>query len=378
MAPLLLKATHRHTKHHNTQLVLRTIYRNSPTSRARIARVTNLTRPTVSKIVGELQAQNLVVEIGIGQSTGGKPPRLLQVNKDELYIISADIGNHEFRGALVNLYGAIRHRDVLPAHGCTGEEAVARLRLLLRRLHRAADKPVVGIGIGSPGLIETTAGVVVDAVNLRWQQLPLRQMLADDYGKSLHIVNDSHAAALGEFTFGNLRESSNLVLLRLGKGVGAGIVLNGKLFSGDGYGVGEIGHLRFQTGSKVTFEEVLSIDTLLQEARARCGTDLGWDEFVARVHRRDALLSDIVWQAAETLGTLLAHLISTLNIHNIVISGPLCELGALLRERAYQVATSSVLPGLARETRLSVSSLGTDLVLMGCSALVLQEELGVV
>ena len=374
----MLKATQRYTRHHNTQLVLQTIYRNSPTSRAGIARATNLTRPTVSKIVSELQAQNLVVEIGIGESTGGKPPRLLQVNEDELYIISADIGNDEFCGALVNLYGAIRHRIVLPAQGCTGEEAVLRLRQLLRQLHEAADKPVAGIGIGSPGLIDTAAGVVLDAVNLEWQQLPLRQMLEDDFGKSLHVVNDSNAAALAEFTFGKRRESDNLVLLRLGKGVGAGIVLNGKLFNGDGSGAGEVGHVRFAGGSMLSFEEALSIDTLLLEARRRSGRDLDWQEFVDGVAREDALMTDVACQAAHCLGILLAQIIATLNVQNIVLSGPLCDLGALLKDRARQVAASRVLPGLAGATRLSISSLGTDLVLMGCSALVLHEELGVV
>lgn len=374
----MFKATHTGTKTHNTQFVLRTIYRHSPLSRAQIAAVTNLTPPTVSKIVSELQAKNLVVDIGVGESTGGKRPRLLAVNKDEPYVLAVDIGDGEFQGALVNLYGSIKRRVALPVKGHTGSAAVDTLHSLIHQLFDAADKPIMGIGVGSPGLINSATGVVERSVNLEWQGLALKQILADDFEQPIYIVNDCLAGALGELIFGDGDERENLVLLRLGKGVGAGLVLNSRLYNGDGFGAGEIGHTRFDTSNTTTFEDLLSVDSLLKQARALTNSDLTWAEFVARVAEADTALTEIVQQTADTLGIMLAHLISTLNVHNIVLSGPVCDLGEVLIQPAHQAAISRVLPSFGHETTLTVSALGSDLVLVGCTALVLHQELGVI
>src|SRR5258706_10523118 len=104
---MLEKATRQQSKDHNTSLVLRTIYEARSVSRADIARATALARPTVSTIVGELIHNRLVSEIGLGPSAGGKPPTMLEINKNAWRLLCLDIGNQEFRGALVNLPGEI-------------------------------------------------------------------------------------------------------------------------------------------------------------------------------------------------------------------------------------------------------------------------------
>src|SRR5437870_4376232 len=99
----LMKATREQIKNQNTSLVLRTIYRARAVSRAEIARLTDLTRPTVSSIVNDLMHMQLVTETGYGPSIGGKPPLMLEIDTNTLRILCVDIGNHEFRGALINL-----------------------------------------------------------------------------------------------------------------------------------------------------------------------------------------------------------------------------------------------------------------------------------
>ena len=109
---------------------------------------------------------------------------------------------------------------------------------------RADDRsPLLGIGIGAPGIIDTSTGTVRWSVNLNWAELRLGPLLEERYGVPVVVANDSHAAALAELTFFRRPRPNNLIVIRVGRGVGAGIILNGQLFQGDGYGAGEFGHV---------------------------------------------------------------------------------------------------------------------------------------
>ena len=160
------KATRQHTKTHNSQLILQTIYDRGRVSRADIARLTGLTRTTVSDIVGELMEDGLVAEVGIGPSADGKPPILLSVVADSRHIIAIDLANSEFRGAVVNLRGEFRHRLELPVGDRDGDEALEMVYRLVDELIALTDSPILGIGIGSPGLMDARHGVVRKSVNL--------------------------------------------------------------------------------------------------------------------------------------------------------------------------------------------------------------------
>ena len=104
-------------------------------------------------------------------------------------------------------------------------------------------RPFLGIGIGAPGVIDTSTGIVRWSVNLDWADLRLGPLLEERYGVPVVVANDSHAAALAELTFFRRPRPNNLVVIRVGRGVGAGIILNGQLFQGDGHGAGEFGHI---------------------------------------------------------------------------------------------------------------------------------------
>jgi hypothetical protein len=162
------KATRQQIKEHNKRLVLRTAYSQSNISRADIARTTRLTRTTVSDIVGELMDEGLLEEVGIGSSIGGKPPILLSVVDDARQLICLDLSDDFLQGALVNLRGKIARRVNMPA-SCQEEQATLNcIFQLIDELVAAADAPLVGIGIGSPGLIDSQNGIVREAVNLHF------------------------------------------------------------------------------------------------------------------------------------------------------------------------------------------------------------------
>src|SRR5690349_2544423 len=133
------KATRQYLKNQNTSLVLRTIYKSGALSRADIARLTDLTRPTVSSIVSDLIETRLVAETGFVATARGKPPLMLQIDTSHLRVLCVDIGNQEFRGALIDLRGDISERVSLPASDLTGDAAVQQVYKLIDQLSTMPD-----------------------------------------------------------------------------------------------------------------------------------------------------------------------------------------------------------------------------------------------
>jgi predicted NBD/HSP70 family sugar kinase len=117
------------------------------------------------------------------------------------------------------------------------------LRAIVDSLVAATDGPLLGIGIGTPGLMDPLEGVVRRAVNLEWQDLPLRSLLQKRYALPVHMANDCQVAALAEYAFGQGRGLDNLAVVKVEHGIGAGMILSGQLYYGDSYGAGEIGHI---------------------------------------------------------------------------------------------------------------------------------------
>lgn len=380
------KATRQQTRHHNIRLILRTIYAAGEVSRADIARATGLTRPTVSTLVAQLIDNAYVVETGQGPSAGGKRPTLLGIAQDAHTMLCIDLGSQEFRGALVNLRGDIVARATFLRTDQQGETAVKLAYQLIDTLLAQATAPLLGIGIGTPGLIDPRNGIVQRAVNLGWHDLPLRDLVAARYDQPVYLANDSHMAALAEYTFGTQPDSENLILIKVGQGIGAGIVLRGKAYFGDGFGAGEIGHVvvddageRCSCGNSGCLETTSSTRAILRHAAALTGNPaITWDEIVASVTAGDVDMTQLVAQAGSNLGIAVAHLIAAFNVHEMVISGRVTRFGEPFLQAVEATARRRVLPEMAAATRLSYSDLGSDIVLLGCSAMVLQQELGVV
>ncbi len=388
------KATRQQTKDHNTRLILKTLFDNDSLSRADIARITRLTRPTVSNIVADLIDAQLVLETGIGPSAGGKPPILLEVNYDAHHILAVDLGSREYRAARINLRGEIVHRIEQRGNGSeNGEETLAQTMHMIDEILAADDTPVFGLGLGAPGVIVPSTGVVRNAVNLGWYDVPVRALLEARYDLPVYVVNDSHAAALAEYTFGGERESDNLILLKVSQGIGAGIILGGRPFYGDGYGAGEIGHLVVQAdGSRCTCGNYGCLETIagtrailrrageaLQDAGAdAAATELTWPEFSQRHTAGERPLVEVVAETGRYLGVALAGLIAGFNVETIVIAGRVANVGDSLLDAARAEARRRALPSMVDETTIRYSPLGVEMVLLGCSALVLQQELGIV
>ena len=393
------KATREQIKKHNTRLVLKTIYDRDGISRADIARATKLTKTTISSLVGDLIEDGLVEESGVGSSAGGKPPILLGVVDESRHYIGVDLANSEFRGAVANLRGKIVHHLSLPARNLDGQGALNLVYRLVDDLIQGYDKPIHGIGIGTPGLMDAEHGIVLNAVNLDWNNLPLGDILASRYNLPINIANDSQAAALAEYTFGHGDNHSNIFVIKLGRGVGAGIIINGELFYGDHYGAGEIGHVVIKPGGDPCrcgnhgcLETLISSRAIKQHAikitdnfpesiyhqLAKSPDDINADIIQQAYQMGDEQTHKLVKETGNILGKALSHAICTLNIRTIVIAGSLAIFGDGLRDPTELSIQTSALAALAEQTRVVISELGEDIVVLGAISLLLKSEHGVV
>jgi predicted NBD/HSP70 family sugar kinase len=394
------KATHQQTKEHNRNLVLKTIFDHQSISRAEIARLTSLTRTTVSDLVAGLLEEGLVSEVGLGESQGGKSPILLSLVEDSRCLIGLDLAQSQFTGAVVNLRGKIHTRLSLPisqTEDVNGEEALKLVYEILDQLVTAACQPAVGIGVGAPGLINTSLGTVVNAVNLDWQNLPLARLLEDRYRLPTYILNDSQAAAMGEFTFGNgshfqdqpgTASESNLLVINARQGIGAGIVINGRLFQGDGGGAGEIGHvvvvrdngLPCRCGNHGCLETVASTQAIIKRVKALQENNTVYFSESSRPKPNlesirnlflagDPDIHQIVMDTAYYMGIAIASLVGSFNIHHIVLTGDMTGFGEPWLEAIHQTIARHTLPRLAQDTQVEIGRLGGNGILLGASAL---------
>ena len=371
------KATHQQTKQHNRDLVLRTIFANESISRAEVARVTNLTRTTVSDVVNGLLEEGLVQEVGRGESIGGKTPILISVVADARYLIGLNLAQDKFIGAILNLRGEIKEMVEVPVVDEDGKTALDLVYQIIDQLMKKKIKPIVGIGVGTPGLVNTREGVVVNAVNLEWQNLPLGQLLEKKYKVPVSILNDSQATAIGEYVYGGDHSSDdNLIVVNVKHGIGAGIFVNGRLFQGDGGGAGEIGHVVVQEGGELCrcgkygcLETVSSARAVLGNLKVKT-----LDQAQSAFESGDAKAQEVVLKAARYLGASLANLIGTLNIQKIVLTGDMTRFGSTWMDEVNMSMRNAALARLSENTELELGTLDYRACILGASAFLLLDD----
>ncbi|WP_066041000.1 ROK family transcriptional regulator [Herbiconiux solani] len=357
-----------HARSHNRSLVLQTLYHEGSRSRADIARETGLTRVTVSALVAELMADGLVVELGQREdSRPGKPATLLDLDRSAFVIVGLDLSEHStFSGALLDLDGAISARAEVELAGSTGDEAVEKVVALARTLVDQAQAPVLGIGVGSPGVVDL-AGVVLSAPNLGWNGMPLQSILAARFGVPVVVANDANAAVLAEHSFGGA--AGDAMLITIGHGVGAGLLLGGTPLFGSRFAAGEIGHVVVGTdggavcacGKRGCLETWLSIPNLMKRL----------DELPDADHDR------VLTEAGERLGIALAPVVGALDLSEVILSGPTELLDGPLAAATVETLRARTMAEFHGSLTLRMTTLGQDIVLRGAAVMVLSGQLGV-
>jgi N-acetylglucosamine repressor len=344
-------------------------------------------------MVTTLIEEGLVEEVGYGESIGGKAPILLEVVPDSRYMVGLNLARDKFIGAVVNLKGEFKETIEFPCNELDGEQALQLVFTILDKLTDNEWEPMVGIGIGTPGLVNTREGVVVNAVNLEWQDLPLGQLLEERYRLPITVLNDSQATAIGELVYGGDHHSEeNLIVITVRYGIGAGILIKGRLFQGDGGGAGEIGHVVVQEdgllcrcGKFGCLETIASSRAVIERTQtlaaqysnsdlAKNLDGISLDKIESAYLGNDPLALRVVSDAARALGASIAGLISVLNIRKIVLTGDMTIFGEPWLQIIQHAMSEAALTRIAQNTKIEIGQLDFRGCILGASAFMLLED----
>lgn len=352
----------------NLSLVLQTLRRLGPTSRAQLAREVGVTKVTMSDLVAELIGEGRVLDVGPAEQAGpGKPATLVDLDRTGLLTLAVDLSvPARLQAAVVDITGEVLAREerdaAVDAESGRGVDLDVVVDLVRTAL-AAAPHPVLGVGIGTPGVVDHE-GRVRTAPNLGWTDVALRDVVAEATGLPVLVTNDSDAATQAELSASP--ESHDMVLVQVGRGVGCGIVSGGRRVRGAHHAAGEIGHVTVGTdggdpcscGRRGCLETWLSLPRL---RAALAGPDAG----------------DVVGTGGRRLAVAIAPLVAALDLSEVVLAGPEDLLAPLVPVVAETLA-DRLLPTPATPLHVRLATTPEDIVLRGAAALVLWDRLGVV
>jgi glucokinase len=230
----------------NRSAILEIIRREGPISRTAVAQRLEVSLPTVMRIVDGLVEEGFVRPHGSTEWSGGRRRPLLEFNADAYLVLGVDMGGTKMYGALSNLGGTILDEVNIGHHGTSGEDSFNQLAGMIDTLlasPRVEGRRVRGIGVGAPGVTLHKQGIVTWAYTLHWDNYPLKEKLAARYDLPITVDNDVNLAALGELWFGAGQNTQDMILIAIGTGIGAGVIINGALYRGSKEASGEIGNI---------------------------------------------------------------------------------------------------------------------------------------
>jgi len=371
----------------NTTAIVDALREHGPLSRQQIGAVTGLSPATVNRITAVLVADGLVVVLGHAESSGGRPPILLEYTGGARVIACLQFQATEVRGALVDLDANIVHRETVPVDDLPepepdgdGGARLARALALLDRLldaARTAGRPCAAVGVTVPGVVRNPEGVLESLPPFGWPEFGLRQLIADRVGLPVTVENDANAIAVGEFARGAGRDAGSLVAIELANGLGAGIISNGRLHRGFASQAGEIGYLLMGTASLAQPHELLGdledrvgAMGMARAARARgmevaAGSMLLVEDVFGRAAAGEAAAQTLAEELMDIVAVAVAAVAVVLDPELIVLGGGLAVAGA------------TTVPGIRRRLdgrimrvpTIEAAEFGHDSVLIGVAEL---------
>ncbi|MDQ1294175.1 MAG: hypothetical protein QG608_2058 [Actinomycetota bacterium] len=398
-------ARQRSLREHNLALVLGAVARTGPQSRARLAAATGLTKATVSSLVDTLVTGGLLQELGPSaggvedRPTPGRPGLPLGLSPDGPVGIGLEINVDYIACCTVDLAQNLRRRETVIADlrdqpfGVVLDRAASALSRALSDAH--GHGPVAGVSVAVPGLVDTDHGVLHLAPNLGWRDLHVVEELRRRCGEHdlpIKLENEANLAALGELWCGGLRTDEGEPLRTFGYisgeiGVGAGLVMDGRLFRGQrGFG-GELGHLPVSPdgpvcscGATGCLERIAGQDAILSRAGLDCVTgpvtnseERRLSVLLERAREGDPRAIGAIEEAGQALGSGMAALVNVVDVDTVVLGGMYALLAPWLFEPARRELERRVVGMRWAPVRLLVSGVGQDAAVRGAAGLMIQK-----
>lgn len=315
------------------------IRRRRGISRAELAALCGMTRPTVSSIVSEFITAGLVRELGKGASTGGKRPIMLALADEDPCVIGIAVGDdYVIRGVTCDLSGRIRERAVMPY--CRDFQSIRDVSITLVRQLRQSGGIFRGVGIAVSGLVDPVSGEVRESHTLDLRNKGLAPAVAQAAGLPVYLETRSLASALAEAAYGAGRQYRDLMYLSSGRGIGAGIVIGGRLFRGSHGAAGELGDVPsvLHTGTP-SLESRLQAEALTRRAGEILQRELTYAGFLNALADGVPEVVALAREAAEELAETVHPAVALLDPEAVVLGGQLLELGAPFFDRFRELLT---------------------------------------
>ncbi|MBE3113262.1 MAG: ROK family transcriptional regulator [Actinobacteria bacterium] len=363
----------------NAGLVLRTIEKNDSISRADVGKIVGLTPPTISAIVKDLIERDIVQEIGKGASSGGKKPIMLKINSKAAYMIAVDLGGENgIRVALMDLsYHIIKEKYGPKIESLNDKKFKNALSVILTDFIREMNIPrgkILGICIGVPGIVDFKSKKIIAAPCLNWE-ISLEDLDLIEIGISITIENDVNLMALGEKTKGIAQKIKNFVFVGERTGIGAGIIINRKLYKGANNAAGEVGYLLIDpeyapksTRDHGCLEKLASYKVIVEKAREKMGKNIRVMDVYKAAAEGNSVALGIVKKALKFLAYGIANISCVLDPELVIIGGGI----SILPPRFLEEMKMNIRKIIPFVPKMEFSKLGEDGVLIGAAVMVLE------
>jgi glucokinase-like ROK family protein len=370
-------------------------------TRPEIMSRTGLSRAVVTQRVSDLVSRGLLEEAEFGPSTGGRAPRILRFRADSGFVLAADLGATHATVAAADLAGRLLMHREEPSDIAAGPHAVlAHVQRLFDEMLASADNRLQGrlwgIGIGVPGPVEFDSGCpVAPPIMPGWDRYPVRTALAARYDVPVWVDNDVNVMALGEVRAGIARDHELVVFVKIGTGIGAGIVERGRILRGAQGAAGDVGHIQITAdetvvcrcgkigclealaggGAIARLAECAARDgrsAVLAGMLGRAGSLSAADVAVAATHG-DPVALELFTEAGRLLGQMLATVVNLLNPSLIVIGGGVATAGDSLLASIRHTVYGRSLPLATRDLVIQRGALGHTGGVIGAASMVVDE-----
>ncbi|WP_043932332.1 ROK family transcriptional regulator [Bacillus sp. EB01] len=342
-------------KQHNQSTVLNTIRIKEPISRADIAKLTKLTKPTVSSLVSELIEQDLITEEEAATSTiaGGRKPILLSINYSAYYIIGVYAAAEVIRVILSTMDGKIinsfsQEISELPTKDEFLEMVIEKIDYVIH--HSKIERSLIlGIGFAMHGLVDPVQGVAIFSPHLHLEDIPLKETLEREFNLPVLVENDVRSLAIAESWFGQGQNVSDFICLSVGRGIGSGIFINDEIYRSSFNTAGEIGHTivklngeKCQCGNNGCLEAYASESAILKKAKRGVNdhpgsiihewltvgkTELSLEMVFNAARKGDTFAISILEETGNSLGLAIANMVNLLKPSKLILEGYIFEQG---------------------------------------------------
>jgi predicted NBD/HSP70 family sugar kinase len=378
----------------HSRLILNLLWREREISRAELARRTSLSRSTVSAIVNDLLRTGLVEETGVGISRGGRRPIVLEFQDQASFIVGIELGATHVSCVLTDLRCNVRASWSAPAP--VREDPEVALTKMAMGVHSvleadgAQTSQLVGIGVAVPSPVDSERpGELLPLIVPKWAGYNIAAHLHRSFKRPVFLDNDANLGALAELWWGAGSSVKDLAYIKVATGIGAGLIIDGRIFRGSGGVAGEIGHTSIDPngpqcicGLKGCLATLIGTPALLRRAKEELRASgshrpapTSIDELVNAAVDGDPISVGLIHYAGDKLGVGIANMLNLLNPQMVILGGGIARAGDLLLSAIRETIDGLSLPASIRNAQIRTTALSEWGIAVGAATLALETAL---